>query len=58
MALETRILAALDIYDALTSKDRPYKKPVSKEEAFEILADMVKDGKLDARIVGYMKNAL
>ena len=50
--------AALDIYDALTSKDRPYKKPVSKEEAFEILAGMVKDGKLDARIVGYMKNAL
>ena len=58
LELETRILAALDIYDALTSKDRPYKKPVSKEEAFEILAGMVKDGKLDARIVGYMKNAL
>lgn len=58
LELETRILAIVDIYDALTSKDRPYKKPVPKEKAIEILDDMVKEGKLDGKIVGYFKNIL
>lgn len=58
LELEARILAAVDIYDALTSKDRPYKKPVAKEKAFEILDDMVAEGKIDGKIVGYMKNVL
>lgn len=56
--LETRILAVVDIYDALTSKDRPYKKPVTKEKAFEILGDMAKKGKLEARLVEYLKAAI
>lgn len=56
--LETRILAVVDIYDALTSKDRPYKKPVSREKAFEILGDMASKGKLEARLVEYLKTAI
>lgn len=56
--LETRILAALDIYDALTSVDRPYKKSISKEKAFEMLVDMVKEGKIDGKVLAYMKNVL
>lgn len=47
MAAETRILTIIDIYDALTSKDRPYKVPMSKEKAFSILHSMVDEGKLD-----------
>ena len=56
--LETRILAIVDIFDALTSKDRPYKRPVSKEKAFDILYDMAKKGKLEARLVEYLEAAL
>lgn len=56
---ETRILAVADIYDALTSKDRPYKEPMSKEKAFGILHAMAeKEGKLDSRLVNWLEEAL
>lgn len=43
--LESRILAILDIYEALTSIDRPYKKTMSAEVALEIIRKEVdKDG--------------
>ncbi|MHB8917729.1 MAG: HD-GYP domain-containing protein [Desulfocucumaceae bacterium] len=46
--LEARILALVDVYDALTAGDRPYKKALPVEDALRILGFMVKDGKLDA----------
>ena len=56
---ETRILAVADIYDALTSKDRPYKEPMPKEKAFAILHAMAeKEGKLDSRLVDWLEEAL
>ncbi|MDQ7789038.1 MAG: HD domain-containing phosphohydrolase, partial [Clostridia bacterium] len=45
--LESRILALVDIFDALTARDRPYKKAMPVEKALGILGFMVKDGKLD-----------
>ncbi|MEE1100898.1 MAG: HD domain-containing phosphohydrolase [Agathobacter sp.] len=54
LSLDDRILAVVDIYDALTSKDRPYKKPVPVDKAFTILGDMVKAGKLDGAVVDYL----
>ncbi|MBO4863672.1 MAG: HD domain-containing protein [Eubacterium sp.] len=48
---ETRILTILDIYDALTAEDRPYKPPLSSEKAFDILRDMAKEGKIDSVIL-------
>ena len=36
-----------DIYDALTAADRWYKEAVPQEKALEILAQEVKEGKLD-----------
>ncbi|MBR3267459.1 MAG: HD domain-containing protein [Oscillospiraceae bacterium] len=48
---ETRLLTILDIYDALTAEDRPYKPPLKPEEAFAILRDMAKQGKLDSTIL-------
>lgn len=48
---ETRLLTVLDIYDALTAEDRPYKPPVAPEKAFAVLRDMVQEGKLDGSIV-------
>lgn len=48
---ETRLLTIVDIYDALTAEDRPYKPPMPPEKAFAILRDMSKDGKIDSDIL-------
>ncbi|MBR7037718.1 MAG: hypothetical protein IKI21_00500, partial [Oscillospiraceae bacterium] len=48
---ETRLLTIIDIYDALTAEDRPYKPPLPPEKAFAILRGMAKDGKIDAQIL-------
>lgn len=61
---ETRLITIIDIYDALTAEDRPYKAPMAPEKAFSILTDMAKNGKVDMQIVesfreskAWMKNA-
>ena len=48
---ETRLLTILDVYDALTAEDRPYKPPMPPEKAFSILRDMAQNGKLDGEIL-------
>lgn len=48
---ETRLLTILDIYDALTAEDRPYKPPLSAEKAFSIMRDMAGQGKIDSEIL-------
>lgn len=59
LEIESRILAVVDVFDALTCADRPYKKPMSKEKAFAILHDMAnKEGKLDDRLVNWLEEAL
>ena len=58
LALESRIMAVADICDALLASDRPYKKPLPKEKAFEIMFDMAKEGKLEERLVRYMQACL
>ncbi len=44
---QAKILAILDIFEALTAIDRPYKKPMSVQEAIRILEFGVKDNHLD-----------
>ncbi|HUH67258.1 MAG TPA: HD domain-containing phosphohydrolase [Syntrophales bacterium] len=46
--LQARIIALADIFDALTAKDRPYKKEKTLSEAIKILGYMVKDNHIDA----------
>lgn len=46
---EERLLACLDIYQALTEK-RPYKEGMTHEEAMVIINKMVSKGELDAEI--------
>ncbi|MCR5597004.1 MAG: PAS domain S-box protein [Lachnospiraceae bacterium] len=48
---ETRLLTIIDIYDALTAEDRPYKPPMAPEKAFSILEDMAEHGKLDPQLL-------
>lgn len=46
-----RLLTIVDIFDALTAQDRPYKKALTKDRAFEILRSMAGEGKIDAAIL-------
>ena len=52
--MESRILAVADICDALLATDRPYKKPLPREKAFDILYDMANNGRIDGKIVQYL----
>lgn len=51
LSTESRILTVVDIFDALTCKDRPYKKPMSRDRALSILNEMADEGKLDRTII-------
>lgn len=50
---ETRLLTILDVFDALTAIDRPYKNPMPLENALEILHIMVENGQIDGRILAF-----
>lgn len=50
LSVDSRIMAIADIFEALTSSDRPYKKAKPLSEALKILAFMAKDKHIDARI--------
>lgn len=49
--VQARIMALADIYDALTSTDRPYKKAIPYETAINILKKEAESNKLDADIL-------
>lgn len=51
MSMAARVLQIMDIFEALTSKDRPYKKPMSRESAFEILTTMADSGEIDHHLL-------
>lgn len=46
--IESRMMTVSDIFDALTAKDRPYKRAMPAQRALDILSAEVKDGKVDA----------
>jgi HD-GYP domain-containing protein (c-di-GMP phosphodiesterase class II) len=45
--LQARIIALADVFDALTAKDRPYKKDKTLSEAIKIMRYMVNDNHID-----------
>lgn len=48
-----RIVAVADVYEALTAR-RPYKKPITRSGAIEILSYEASEGRLDQYIVGIL----
>ena len=50
--LPSKVMAVCDIFDALTSMDRPYKPAVSVDTAFRILNEEAAAGLIDGDIVG------
>ncbi len=57
ISFETRMLAIVDILEALTASDRPYKRAKTEDETFEILEAMVQNNELDAGLVNFIKKA-
>jgi HD-GYP domain-containing protein (c-di-GMP phosphodiesterase class II) len=49
--LGARLMSIVDIYDALTARDRPYKKAMPVDRALFILQSDAQNGKLDASLV-------
>lgn len=51
LSLQARIVAVADIFEALTARDRPYKKPMSLSAAIKILGFMQKDRHIDSDVL-------
>jgi len=49
--LEVCIITMMDIFEALTASDRPYKKALPVGQAIEIIKDMAEQGKLHKELV-------
>jgi HD-GYP domain-containing protein (c-di-GMP phosphodiesterase class II) len=47
MPIQARMLAIADVFEALTSSDRPYKKPMPLSKTLQILGQMKLDGHID-----------
>lgn len=47
----SKLMTVSDIYDALTAKDRPYKKAMPAERALSILEEEAKSGHIDGDLV-------
>ena len=54
---EVRLLTILDIYEALTAKDRPYKKPIPPDKALQILHSMADEGSLDKDVLALFEKS-
>lgn len=54
---EVRLLTILDVFDALTARDRPYKPGMPVEKALSILDSMVKEGSMDAEIMALFRQS-
>ncbi len=55
---EARILAVVDVFEALTSSDRPYKTSMERDKALEVLDEMADKGKIDREVLGLFREAL
>jgi len=55
--LTARIVAVVDMYDALISK-RPYRNPKTKKEALSILRKEAEQGKIDRKVVKCLEDIL
>lgn len=54
---EVRLLTILDVFDALTARDRPYKPGMPVEKALYILGSMVQEGSIDGNILALFEES-
>jgi len=53
ISIASRILCIVDIFEALTAKDRPYKEAYTVEDALTILRQEARMGKIDGDLVDF-----
>jgi len=51
LPIQARIIAFSDIFEALTARDRPYKRPITLEDSLRIMDDMAKKGHIDPQLL-------
>lgn len=49
--IQAKMMTVVDIYDALTASDRPYKKACSPDRAIDILYQEARDGHIDSNLL-------
>lgn len=54
---QVRLITIVDVFEALTARDRPYKAPMPTERALSILDSMVNEGKLDKDLLEEFKKS-
>jgi len=54
---EVRLLTILDVFDALTARDRPYKPGMPAEKALGILHSMAQEGGIDENILALFEQS-
>jgi HD-GYP domain-containing protein (c-di-GMP phosphodiesterase class II)/ribonuclease BN (tRNA processing enzyme) len=57
ISFEGRLMAVLDIFEALTAHDRAYKTPKTVDQTLEVLENMANRGELDTKIVSFLKES-
>jgi HD-GYP domain-containing protein (c-di-GMP phosphodiesterase class II) len=50
ISMQGRILGLADVFEALTARDRPYKKPMALRQALSVLESMRDEGHIDAEL--------
>ena len=57
LPLQSRIMAVADIFEALTAKDRPYKKPMKLSQAIKVLSILKKERHIDPNLHDLVVNS-
>ncbi len=57
LPLQSRIMAVADIFEALTAKDRPYKKPMKLTQAIKILSVLKAERHIDPNLHDLVVNS-
>lgn len=53
LTLEDQIMVLADLYEALSSKERPYKAPMAINQVVDILCDMANNGEIDKTLLRF-----
>ena len=53
--MQTRILTVVDVFDALTAEDRPYKKAMSEQRALSVIEHEAAAGAYDEGVVAVLR---
>lgn len=54
---EVRLLTILDVFEAMTAIDRPYKRPMPAEHAFRILQEMADQEQIDQKLLALFEQS-